>query len=165
MRRKQQQHRYTYSHLDVLMASATEPIEEEKRTYQLLRIYQGLRALEQDQDPEFEDWILCSDAVNLTEALVEMGVCEDASGLLDEAAQALGRAGQRHLDGKPIRLDGPGLAAVRSVVANYAELLAVVSKRTILAAHRRAELRLQQIRAGKTRPHDINIKKVRSENV
>lgn len=149
--------KHTYSPLDVLMASPTEPIEEEKRTYQLLRIYEGLRALEMAEEPSFSDWILCSDAVNLTEALVEMGVAEDTTGLLDEAATALGRAGERFLKGGPIRLDGAGITAVRAIVQSYAELVAQVPKRTILQAHRRAETRLRQIREGKGQPHDIRL--------
>ena len=86
---KKNRDRPTYSHWDLLMASATEPIPKSKQRHHLLKMYEGLRSLEQAEAPTFHDWIACSDAVNMMETLTEMGACLDASGLLNDAVKAL----------------------------------------------------------------------------
>lgn len=149
---------YTYSMLDLLMASATEPTPIEKRTHQLNRMWQGLAALETAPQPTTDDWRVCSDAVNLMEALIEMGVLEDASGLLKDAISALAIAIARHFEeGKTIRLSGQGMWAVRSILEDYASALEQIPHRTSLEAHRRAERRLHEILSGKPQPHDVKV--------
>ena len=94
MKRKQRQKRYTL--IDEMMASPTEPLPQEWRTYQLTRMYAGLSNLEQADKPTTDDWRVVSDAVNLVETLVlEMKVCQDDSGLLMDAITALATAGKR----------------------------------------------------------------------
>lgn len=60
-------------------------------------------------------------------------------------------------EGKPIRLDGPGIQAVRSILANYAELLEVLPARTMVRCHRLTEKRIHDILQGRLRPHDVEI--------
>jgi hypothetical protein len=147
-----------YSMLDEMMASPTEPLTQEKRQYQLLRMYEGLRALEIAPEPSTEDWRVVSDAVNLMETLIlEMKICEDASGLLMDAITAMAKAGQRNLAGGAIRLDGPGIQAVRAVLRDYAELIEVLPARTMVRCHRLTEKRILNILQGKLRPHDVEI--------
>ena len=160
MRRKNPRARpKTYTVLDELMASPTEPMPAEYRTHQLTRMYEGLHSLEKADEPSTDDWRVVSDAVNMLETLVvEMKVCEDTSGLLMDAVQGLALAGQRHKrEGKPIRLDGPGIQAVRAVLASYAELLEVLPARTMYRCHRLTEKRIHAILDGRTRPHDVEI--------
>jgi len=149
----------TYTHLDELMASASDPLPQDHRTYQLTRMYQGLHALETADSPDTEDWRVVSDAVNMLETLVlDMQVCEDASGLLQDAIRGLALAGQRHKrEGKPIRLDGPGIQAVRTVLANYSELLDVLPARTMIRCHRLTEKRIHAILDGRKQPHDVEV--------
>ncbi len=150
-------HVYTYSALDVLMASATEPMPTAKRLHQLTRMYEGLHALETAPSPTPDDWCVCSDAVNLLETMVEMGLVEDASGLLMDAVTALANAGRRHKAGKPIRLDALGIKAVRGVLEDYAAVIEQLPQRTVMQAHRRTEKRIHDILAGRKRPHDVEI--------
>jgi len=149
----------TYTVLDELMASPTEPMPAEYRTHQLTRMYEGLHSLETLGEPTTDDWRGVSDAVNMLETLVvEMKVCEDDSGLLMDAVRALAVAGQRHKrKGKPIRLDGPGIQAVRAVLASYAELLEVLPARTMYRCHRLTEKRIHAILDGRKQPHDVEI--------
>jgi len=149
----------TYNMFNELLASPTEPLPQEYRTYQLTRMYEGLHALEMADNPTTEDWRVVSDAVNMLETLVvEMQVCEDASGLLQDAIRGLAVAGQRNKrEGKPIRLDGPGIQAVRAVLASYAELLDLLPARTMYRCHRLTEQRIHDILAGRKRPHDVEI--------
>lgn len=150
----------TYNVFNELLASPTEPLPQEYRTHQLTRMYEGLHALETADNPSTDDWCVVSDAVNMLETLVvEMKVCDDDdSGLLMDAVRALGVAGQRHKrEGKPIRLDGPGIQAVRAVLASYSELLEALPARTMYRCHRLTEQRIHAILAGRTRPHDVEI--------
>ena len=153
--RKHKQARSTYSHWDALFASATEPISAEKQQQQLLKMYEGLRSLEQDENPSFQDWIACSDAVNMMETLTEIGVCQDNSGLLEDAIEALASAGDRYKTHKVLRLTGYGIASIRAVLEDYAEALKVLPARTMLHCHRITEARIRELLDGKGKEHDV----------
>lgn len=153
--RKHKQARSTYSHWDALFASATEPISTEKQQQQLLKMYEGLRSLEQDENPSFHDWIACSDAVNMMETLTELGVCQDSSGLLEDAVEALAAAGERYKTHKVLRLTGYGIASIRAVLEDYAEVLKVLPARTMLQCHRITEARIRDLLDGKGRENDV----------
>jgi hypothetical protein len=118
---------------------------------------QGLAEITQGGQPTKGDWSLCCDAINMTEALMELGVVEDTQGLIEDAVAALSRSAERYLAGGQIRLDGPGLSAMRAVIEDYIELVGSLPARTIIRAHRRAERRLAEIRRGKRRDTDISI--------
>lgn len=149
----------TYTLLDELQASATEPMPVEKRDYQIGRMKKALESIERAPKPAIADWRMLSDAVNIVETLIEGGVAEDGTGLLHDAMAALAHAGRRSLEtpGTPIRLDGPGLLAVRAVLESYEEILAAIPARVAIAAHRRTERRIQEIFSGKRRPHDVEV--------
>jgi hypothetical protein len=157
--RKTQLRQKTYSVFNEIMASVSDPLSQEQRTYQLMRMYQGLRALETAENPTYNDWRVVSDALNMLETLVvDMQVCEDKSGLLQDAMRALAEAGQRNKrEGKPIRLDGPGIQAVRAMLANYSELLEILPARIMYRCHRLTEKRLIEILEGKKRSYDVEI--------
>lgn len=158
-RRKPAERPKHYTIIDELMASPTEPLPMAYRTHQLTRMYGGLHALETADNPTTDDWRVVSDAVNMLETLVvEMQVCEDASGLLMDAVRGLAIAGQRHKrEGKPIRLDGPGIQAVRSVLASYADLLNMLPARVMYRCHRLTEKRIHAILAGRKLAHDVEV--------
>lgn len=157
--RKPPQRQKTYSVFNELMASVSDPLPKEQRTYQLTRMYQGLHALETAERPTYNDWRVVSDALNMLETLVvEMQVCEDKNKLLSDAMRALAEAGQRNKrKGKPIRLDGPGIQAVRAMLENYAELIEILPARIMYRCHRLTEKRLFEILEGKKREYDIAI--------
>jgi len=148
-----------YTIIDELMSSPTDPLPMAYRTHQLTRMYEGLHALETAENPTTDDWRVVSDAVNMLETIVvEMKVCEDSSGLLMDAVRGLALAGQRHKrEGKPIRLDGPGIQAVRSVLASYSELLDMLPARVMYRCHRLTERRIHEILAGRKQAHDIEV--------
>lgn len=147
-----------YTIMDEMMASPTEPLPAAYRTHQLTRMYEGLNAMETAPAPTTDDWRVVSDAVNLMETLVvEMKVCEDAGGLLMDAITALAVAGKRNMAGGTIRMDGAGIQAVRAILSDYADLLHVLSARTMIRCHRLTEKRLHELLDGKRRPHDVEI--------
>lgn len=132
----------TYTLMHELTASPTEPLPEPKRRYQLERMYQGLHAMETAADPDVNDWRAVSDAVNFLEALVQLGALDDGQGLLQDAITAMAQAGQRHRAGKPLRLDGVGMQAVRAVLEDYATALEQLPARTVIRAVRITEKRI-----------------------
>ena len=143
--------------MDELMASSTQPIPSRSRLHQLTVMHDGLANIEKADKPTTNDWRVVSDAVNLMETLVEMCVVEDNSGLLMDAVTALANAGRRHRGGGQIRLDGPGIQAVRAVLEDYAAVLEAIDHRTIVRCHRKTEKRLRDILAGRARPHDVEV--------
>jgi hypothetical protein len=172
----------TYGPIDLMMASTTEPMPISKRTHQLTCMHQGLTAMETAAKPTDQDWRRCADPVNLLETLVlESGYsagkgiehpqgwwpgCDgepvqvtDENGLIKDAITALALAVRRFFDSGTLRLDGPGIQAVRAVIEDYTTMLETLPQRTMIDAHRRAERRVMQINRGKTRPHDVVVRK------
>lgn len=150
-------HRPLYSWFDVMMASPTEPMDEARRQHQLTCMWAGLAALETEPEPSTNDWRVCSDAVNLLETLVLQGYVQDSSGLLMDAITALALAGKRHRKGLPLRLDGPGMAALRAALLDYTELLATLPHRTMVQCHIATERRIYAIHSGRKQPHDVEL--------
>ncbi len=154
-RPKRTQPGMTYGLLDVLMASNSQPMPAEHRRHQLTCMWEGLAALERDAHPTLDDWRVCSDAVNLMETMVRtMRLAQDPQGLLQDAVNALAGAGRRYQGGMPLRLDAPGMQAVRAVLADYAEVLDAIPHRQALQAHVLTERRIRQILAGNHEQHD-----------
>lgn len=149
--------RSTYTLMSELMASPTAPMPADKIRHQLTRMYQGLDAMERADQPTKDDWRVCSDCVNLLETLITMGELQDDTGLLMDAITALAMAGRRNLEGKPLRLSGEGMQAVRAVLEDYAEAIQVLPERTMVRCHRLTEKRMQEIMAGKRLPHDVEV--------
>jgi len=134
-------------------------MNEKQRRHQLTRMWSGLAALETSAEPTRDDWAVCSDAVNLMETLILTGKVEDGGNLLMDAITALAQAGQRSFAGKPIRLDGAGIQAVRAILEDYSMVLESLPARTMIHCHRLTEQRLQGILRGHKKPHDIELTK------
>lgn len=166
-----------YSQFDVLMASPTDPMHAAKTRFQLTRMWAGLAAIEASNEPTTDDWRVCSDAVNLMETLTvaspitvahldgnkrvqDVYEISDNDGLLNDAITALAMAGKRHVAGEKIWLDEQGIKAVRSVLENYAAMLEQLPERVIIQCHRQTEKRIQEIMAGKRKPHDVEITEI-----
>jgi len=147
----------TYTMWDAMLASPTEPMNQKQRLHQLTRMWEGLHSLELDSMPTKDDWAVCSDAVNLMETLIEQNHIVDPNNMLFDAMLALAEAGQRSFAGKPIRLDGAGIQAVRALLEDYAIILESLPARTMIHCHRLTEKRLQGILQGRKQAHDVVI--------
>ena len=146
--------KFNFTVIDELMASPTETLPESWRRSQLLAMYEGLSQLETGETPGANDRRAVSDALNLFETLVNMGEVQDSQGLLKDA---LAIAGARHMDGKSLRLSGPGIQAVRALLEDYAEVIGVLSARIMVRAHRLTERRMTEILQGKRQAHDVTV--------
>jgi hypothetical protein len=144
---------YTRAHQD--HASPKKPMPAALQAYQLRIFRAGLESIERGQAPTVDDWRVCSDVVNLLESLKGMGEIADEDGLLPDAIAALAESGQRHLQGKAIRLTATGLQAVRATIEGYAFALEHLPHRTIIKAHRQTAQRIQRLL--KTAPQGVSV--------
>lgn len=148
----------TYTIMDELMAHKEHPMPEAHRIHQTRVMRQALHALETHDEPSATDWRIVSDCVNLMETLVrEMKLCEDPGQLLDDAVAAMAYAGKRKFTHGKIRLDGPGIAAVRDILTDYEAVLQQLPHRTVINCHRRTERRIRQILNGQRPAHDVEV--------
>lgn len=165
--------RMTYSLMDEMMASPTQPLPTEKIRHQLSRMYSGLHSLETADRPTMDDWQVVSDAVNMLEMLTTNNggwwldcdgdpvQIKDHTGLLPDAVSALAMAGRRHFEHGVIRLDAKGIATIRAVLEDYAGLIEVLPARVMIHCHRKTEKRLHDMIRGKAKPHDVIVNKKR----
>lgn len=163
-KRAKPQYVYTYSVMDELLASPDEPMPADFRRHQLTRMWEGLAAIERAPEPTTDDWRVCSDCVNLMETLTTMGpvkLCDGSvaevqdNGLLQDAVAALAMAGKRHRTTGSIRMDAPGIKAVRAVLEDYAEIIDQLPARAMVRCHRLTERRIHQIMQGRIKPGDV----------
>lgn len=148
----------TYTLLDVLKADPDNPLPIEKRMYQLQNMWEALDNLEKADKPTIRDWESVADAVNMMEALRDMGVVQDPDQIVEQAIEALGKAGFRSMKGANIRLDGPGIQLMRGVLEDYCDALEALPERTMIRAHRHAERRVREMIKGKKRKTDVVVK-------
>ena len=167
--RKPRQQPMHYSMMHELLASDSQPMAERSRKHQLHRMADALHEMMHAERPSNTAWRVLSDAINLTETLVQHGEapikdstgkvvashwrgCDgsaieiaDTSGLLADAIAAMAKAGARAFDGHAMRLDGPGIAAVRAVLEDYQTALDTLPARTMVRCHRATEKRIREI--------------------
>ena len=85
----------TYTMMDAMLASPTEPLPIVKRMYQLEIMWQAMENLERSPSPTASDWEAVADALNMMEALRDMGAVEDPDHALEDGVEAMSRAGYR----------------------------------------------------------------------
>lgn len=174
MAKRKSQRGRSYTLLDEMLASPTDPLPVRIQLAQTQAMLGGLAQLETAVSPSKEHWRACADAVNLFETLVTRGpwpldakdlsdpekqwaVIEDKSGLLQQATRELVLAGQRHVKGASLRLSGLGIQAVRAVLEDYTRVLSALPARTMIRCHRLTKKRITEISSGRAQSHDIAI--------
>lgn len=150
-------YKLTYSMLNVMMANPDRPMKDSARIHQLTRMWGGLAALETAENPTQADWIAVSDAVNMMETLVEMGFAKDEDDLIEEAVLILKATAERYKNGNQLRLTGAGIQLIRGILEDYAYLAENLDERTMVHAHRKTEMRIQDILFGRAKEHDIKV--------
>lgn len=144
-----------FTHIDVLLASPTEPMPADEVSRRVAIASHYLDELLTAPAPSVLAWRCCAMVGNVMEVLLDLGVVQDPDALLAEAFQALRVAATRNVStGAAIRLTGPGIVAVRTLFREYGEILAQLPHRTVINAYRQTERRLRSIDAGVKRPGD-----------
>lgn len=135
-----------------MLASPDKPMPEASQRSQVARMWEGLRNIESAPEPTRYDWSVVFDALRLMEALIEqktwkmadgsMADVVDTNGLLEDAITGVAIAGARHMqDGKTIRLDARYIVSVRGILEDYEAIMAQLTHRDMIRAHRLAEKR------------------------
>lgn len=151
------QFRTTYTMLDEIAASPTQPLPFSKRDHQLALMNMALEAMRTADVPQKGHWEIIADCVNLLETLVEMVEITDEGGWIAEAATELALAAKRSREGKSLRLTGTGLQAVTEALSGYEMVITERPARVVIRAHRLTEIRIHEIRTGRRRPHDVEV--------
>lgn len=169
MKRRRQIYQTHYTMMDELMAAPHQPLPEAKRVSHMRNINKALNALISAESPTTDDWRVVSDVVNMIETLTthagghwpdcdgDLVHMQDETGLLMQAITAMAMAGKRHMEGGKIRLDGPGISALRAIVESYEDIITLVPERTMIKCHRLTERRMQDILNGRKKAHDIEL--------
>ena len=144
-----------YTHWDVLLASPVNPMPEATRQSWLTRILLALRNIEAGDKPGAEDWRILSDAVNLAETMIVHGIVADEDGIKQRGLNAMADAGARYLQGQPMRLSGDGIQAMRSLVEDIGDLMAILPHRDFVKVHRATEKRISEMLRGKRQAGDV----------
>ena len=143
--------------MDVLTASPTEPLPEKKRNWQMMFVWQALRSLEVEEKPTADDLRVVSDVLNMMDTLIKQGILSDESKLIEDAMRAVIEAHRRAVSTGVLRFDGSGMTAIRGVVSDYSDALDVLPARVMIDCHRRTEMRVNSVLAGKRGEFDIVI--------
>lgn len=146
---------HTYTLMDVMLASNTEPMPQAKRRHILTRAHGAMFSVARGDAPNKDDWRVLADAINMMETLCRNDVVDDSDGLIESAIEAMAKAAERSQQGKGIRLDATGIDAINSVLEDYQAVLTTISHRTMLMCHREAEKRVRDLLDGKRQEHDV----------
>lgn len=146
-RRRQQRQRALmkqggFSLLDSLLAAGDQPMRPERKTTMLLHMHTALDAVTRDAQPAVAHWRSLADAVNLVQALVELGWADDPAGVVTTAATEMGLAAVRYAETGTIRLSGAGVSAVTQTLATWETAMDQLTERQVLYAKRYAVRRI-----------------------
>ena len=133
-----------YGPWHVMLASPDKPMQPSRYRHQLTRMHLAMASITSGESPTDEDWRLIADAINLVETLVLQGVAQDESGLLHDAITAMAEAYRADQDSARMRLTGPGLAAIRAVLADWGTCLEQLPERTVIEAHIATDRRIAE---------------------
>jgi hypothetical protein len=120
----------TYTHMDVLMASPTEPLPIKKRQHQMDLMRKALENCK--TQCSVHDIAALSTAVDLMNTLCDMGHLEDNEKALEDAMIALM---QDNLNDIEVRM-------FEGILEDYQMVMDNLPARTMIAAHRATEKRL-----------------------
>lgn len=94
--------------------------QRERKAIELLSCLDNLAA---GSEPRPDDWRTLADVINVLETLSEQGALEIDKGALMQAQESMTSAMRRAKAGKALRLDGPGLDALRYCVTGWVEVM------------------------------------------
>ncbi|MCA3152076.1 MAG: hypothetical protein ING77_12950 [Rhodocyclaceae bacterium] len=136
----------------------TRPAPKAKREKVLFDFYTALDAMACGKHPGEQEWRSLSDAVNTVETLA---VClrklesAEVMPLVHDAILALVGASERFKAGQGMRLDGPGLQALRDVVDVYRQCMEGLTEHEMAVAQAETQQRLNRVLRAKQTRHTV----------
>lgn len=128
-----------------------------KRDRVMLNFHTALEAIAAGQHPGEEEWRSLSDAINTLETMVLMGKLLDheVMPLVDQAIAGMVGAAKRYRAGQGMRLDGPGLLALRQVIDVYDQCLQGFTEAEMAKAQQETQNRLNAMLRSKKRSAEL----------
>lgn len=139
--------------------TAMRPAPKQKTERVMVRFLTALDAMANGQHPGLEEWRDLSDVVNTIETLaLHMGklIPSEVMPAVTAATEAMAKAGARYREGKTMRLDGPGLQALRDLVHAYGVCLEGLTEMEMAQAQAETQRRVNAIlRAKPSQSHTV----------
>jgi hypothetical protein len=147
--------RSTYRQKPVLLnpLAALRPASKEQRDRVMGEFLSSLDTMARGSHPGVEEWRSLSDAVNSVETLAlhlhKLDPLE-VMPTVNDAIAAMVAASKRFRDGQGMRLDAPGLKALRDVLAIYEQCLEGLTEREMSQAQAETQRRVSALLRSKT---------------
>ncbi|HEV6964618.1 hypothetical protein [Roseateles sp.] len=138
--------------------SLLRPADPERRGKVLLQFYTALEAMARGEHPGEEEWRSLSDCVNTVETLaLTLGKLDPAEVMPTVNAAIAGMVGaaNRFKAGQGMRLDGPGLEALRDVVDIYRQALDGLTEREMAMAQAETQRRVNALMRARKPNHQV----------
>jgi hypothetical protein len=129
--------------------SLLRPAPKAMRDALMLNFYTALEALSRGEHPGPDEWRSLSDAINSVETLATCAkpklVPAEVMPLVNAAIEAMVQAANRYKAGQRMGVSGPGLQALRDVVAVYEQCLTNLTEREMALAQQETQRRVNEI--------------------
>ncbi len=138
--------------------SLMRPADPQRRAGVMLRFLTALDAMARSEHPGEEEWRDLSDAINTIETLaLTLHKLDPAEvmPLVNAAIAAMVGAAKRFREGKGMRLDAPGLQALRSVIDVYRQCLEGLTEREMAMAQAETQRRMNQLLHARQPTHEV----------
>ncbi len=138
--------------------SLMRPANPQQRAQVLLRFLSALDSMARGEHPGEAEWRDLSDAINTVEtlAMTLQKIDEfEVMPTVNAAIAAMVGAANRFKAGKGMRLDAPGLQALRSVVDIYAQCLDGLTEREMAMAQAETQRRVNLLLHSRKQTHEV----------
>ena len=134
------------------------PADPARKRGVMAKFWSALEAMSRGQHPGEVDWRLLSDAINTVETLalhMHKLVLDEVMPPVNAAIAAMVGAANRFKGGQGMRLDGPGLAALREVVGIYEQCLDGLTEFEMAQAQAETQRRVNMLLQSKTQGREV----------
>jgi hypothetical protein len=130
-------------------ASATEPVASEKIDRMMTTFWSAIDCVARGRDPEVEDWRQIADAINYVETMMLRGHLDqqEVRPTLEAAVAGMAAAAERYKAGKGLRMDAPGLNAVRETLSIFELAARELPEIVMMEVQHETQQRIAQILA------------------
>jgi len=145
----------SYSLVNTLMASKTEPLPKADRERMVNRLLAGLEDIAKCSMPNLNSWRDLADCMNWLQSAVELEWTVDPDGAIQAAKAALLDGHKNALGKGKLRMSGPSLMSMRNMVDQFSDLLGVMTARNYWTVVGTGEKRVSAIWRGKKKVGDV----------
>jgi hypothetical protein len=138
----------TYSLLDEMMASATEPLPAAQREERIKDARFHLEELATGTAPTRLNWKTIAMIGNIFNVMTELKMVDDPDNLTTQVQHTLKAVAERAVAGQALRLGRDEMPVVASLINAYEEVLEVLPHRDLIRALRETEKRVRVWRPG-----------------